>query len=65
MKIKVGDSVLYLCNNMPHTGFITNIDDDTEQKFRYEVHWINNQNTIEERKSIVEYRKAYLEMLNK
>jgi len=65
MKISVGDSVLFVHSKQQHTGFITNIDDDTNQKFRYEVHWINNQDTIEERKSIVEYRKAYLEMLNK
>jgi hypothetical protein len=52
MNLKVGDSVLY-------------IDDDTSQLYRYEVHWINDQDTTEEYKSIIEYRKAYLEMLGK
>lgn len=65
MNLKVGDSVLYLHYKNNHTGFITNIDDDTSHLYRYEVHWINDQDTTEEHKSIIEYRKAYLEMLGK
>ena len=65
MNLKVGDSVLYLNYKNTHTGFITNIDDDTSQLYRYKVHWINDQDTTEEYESIIEYRKAYLEMLGK
>ena len=76
MNLKVGDSVLYLSQKQQHTGiitaidkdntdFITEIDPDTNTLYRYAVHWINDQDTVENLDDIIEYRKQYLEMLGK
>lgn len=65
MKLKVGDSVLYLHLKHQHTGIIIEIDDDVNALYRYVVHWINDQDTTENFEDIKQYRKAYLEMLNK
>lgn len=65
MNLKVGDSVLYLHRNNKHTGFITVIDPDTNTLYRYAVHWINDQDTVENLDDIIEYRKQYIEALGK
>lgn len=64
MNLKVGDSVLYLHRNNKHTGFITEIDPDTNTLYRYAVHWINDQDTVENLDDIIEYRKQYLQILH-
>ena len=65
MNLKIGDSVLYLHHNSKHTGFITEIDPDINTLYRYAVHWINDQDTVENLDDIIEYRKQYLEALGK
>ena len=64
LKLKVGDSVLYLARNLQHTGIITGINKDLPQ-WPYEVHWVNDQNTNEPEDEMLEYRKQYLEALGK
>ena len=64
MKLKVGDSVLYLHRGFQHTGVITQINIDNPN-FPYEVHWINDQDTNEPEDDLQKYRKQYLEILGK
>ena len=67
MNLKVGDSVLYLSprNSDKHTGIITDIDSDKSNNFPYKVHWINDQDSSEPWDEMQEYRKNYIEALDK
>lgn len=65
MRIKVGDSVLYTDahHGYSHVGIVM-----ARRKtgcFPYEIYWINNQWTSENREELIAYREAYLEAIRK
>lgn len=69
MKLKVGDSVLYLGDHnghkQRHTGMVLSINKDKYPHTPYSVHWINGQDTREPEDKMQKFRKQYLEILGK